>query len=104
VCSSDLANDAFRSLDGGTDYRAAMANVSAPALVIAGAVDRLATPASVAAAFEQLGSADKTLVVLGTEHKDGMDYGHGDLLFGRGAPKEVYPLLRDWLERRATAV
>jgi hypothetical protein len=33
-----------------------------------------------------------------------MDYGHGDLLFGRGAPKEVYPLLRDWLERRATAV
>jgi pimeloyl-ACP methyl ester carboxylesterase len=97
-----VLNDAFRSLDGRTDYRAALAKVSAPALVVAGAVDRLATPASVAAAFERLGSPDKTLVVLGTAHKDKMDYGHGDLLFGRGAPSEVYPLLRSWLERRAT--
>ncbi len=33
-----------------------------------------------------------------------MDYGHGDLMFGTGAPAEIYPIIRTWLEARATPV
>jgi pimeloyl-ACP methyl ester carboxylesterase len=29
------------------------------------------------------------------------DYGHADLLFGRRAPEEVFPLVRGWLERHS---
>jgi pimeloyl-ACP methyl ester carboxylesterase len=99
-----VLHDAFRSFDRKTDYRAAMARARTPALIAAGSVDKLAPAASVRAAFEMWGAADKTLLVFGRERGDAMDYGHGDLVFGRGAPTEVYPVLQKWLEAHATAI
>jgi hypothetical protein len=71
-------------------------------LVSGGSLDRLAPPASLQAQFELAGSSDKTLVVFGRDRGDQLDYGHGDLLYGQGAPAEVYPVLRRWLEEHAT--
>ena len=70
----------------------------------AGSSDRLATERSVRAAFEAWGAADKKLVVFGKARGDAMEYGHGDLIFGRGAPTEVYPVLLQWLEAHATVI
>ena len=91
----------FESQDGSVDYRARLAAATVPALLLAGAADALAPPASVAAAYEALGSPDKTYAVLGTATGCAADYGHGDLLLGRHAPEEVYPRIARWLEAHA---
>ena len=96
--------DRFASSDGAIDYRAALAQARVPALFIAGARDLLAPPASVQAGFD-LWAGEKQLIVAGLAGALKADYGHSDLIFGRHAPEEIFPLVRDWLialdERRA---
>jgi pimeloyl-ACP methyl ester carboxylesterase len=99
-----IDHDAFRSFDGSVDWRAGLARLSLPVLVLGGSVDRLASPRNLRAQYELIGSPDKRLHVFGCERGDKMDYGHGDLLFGTGAPLEVHPEVRDWLEAHATPV
>lgn len=97
-----LHGDCFCSMDGRVDYRAGMARMNVPLLVTGGSVDRLAPPEVVQSAWELAGSTDKTLMIFGTANGDRLDYGHGDLIFGVGAPIEVFPRIRTWLEARAT--
>lgn len=99
-----IDHDAFRSFDGSVDWRAGLAKLSLPVLVLGGRSDRLASPKNLRAQYELIGSPDKKLHVFGCERGDKMDYGHGDLLFGTGAPLEVYPEIRDWLAAHATAL
>lgn len=98
-----IEHDAFRSEDRSVDYRDAIRSLDVPLLVMGGSADKLATPAAVRAQYELAGSADKTLIILGPENGDALEYGHGDVVFGSGAPSEVYPVIRRWLEGRATA-
>ncbi|HEX8439548.1 MAG TPA: alpha/beta hydrolase, partial [Archangium sp.] len=97
-----IDHDAFRSFDGSVDWRAGLAKLSLPVMVMGGSVDRLASPKNLRAQYELVGSPDKKLHIFGCERGDKMDYGHGDLLFGTGAPLEVYPEARDWLAAHAT--
>jgi pimeloyl-ACP methyl ester carboxylesterase len=97
-----ILTDAFRSADGATDYRVGLERLNVPALVIGGTHDRLAPADVVRAAYELLGSDDKQLALFGCEYGHRQNYGHGDLLFGEGAPTEVYPRIRQWLEAHAT--
>jgi pimeloyl-ACP methyl ester carboxylesterase len=98
-----MEHDAFRSLDGREDWRAGLSRLSLPVLVLGGSMDRLAPPENLRAQYELIGSPDKSLHIFGCERGDKMNYGHGDLLFGTGAPLEVYPEIRRWLEAHATA-
>lgn len=93
----------FESRDGKVDYLARLSAATVPALLLAGAADALAPPPSVEAAYERLGSADKTFEVLGRETGCDVDYGHGDLLLGRAAPAEVYPRITGWLRTHLSA-
>ena len=43
----------------------------------------------------------QTLRLVGKGHGQAGEYGHGDLLIGRRAPAEIFPLILDWLERHA---
>lgn len=97
-----IEHDAFRSFDGTVDWRAGISRITTPVLVTGGSVDRLATEENVRRQFSLLTTPDRTLHVFGRDRGDKMDYGHGDLIFGTGAPLEVYPLLRAWLEAHAT--
>lgn len=97
-----IDHDAFRSFDGSVDWRAGLAKLSLPVLVMGGSMDRLASPKNLRAQYELVGSSDKKLYVFGNERGDKMNYGHGDLLFGTGAPLEVHPEIRDWLVAHAT--
>ncbi|WP_052518019.1 alpha/beta fold hydrolase [Archangium violaceum] len=97
-----IDHDAFRSFDGSVDWRAGLARLSLPVMVMGGSMDRLASPKNLRAQFELVGSSDKKLHVFGCERGDKMNYGHGDLLFGTGAPIEVHPEIRDWLVAHAT--
>ena len=97
-----IVHDAFRSLDGSIDYRERLRGLSLPVLVMGGSQDRLAPPAAIKAQFELLGSPDKTLMIFGRENGDALHYGHGDLVFGAGAPREVFPRIAGWMKAHAT--
>jgi pimeloyl-ACP methyl ester carboxylesterase len=97
-----IHHDAFRSLDHRVDYREGLRRLAMPALVLGGSADRLARPAAIEGQFALLGSNDKTLMIFGPENGDEMPYGHGDLIFGEGAPREVFPRIAAWLEEHAT--
>jgi polyhydroxyalkanoate synthase len=71
----------------------AFEKLTLPLLVIAGQNDDLAPPASVKPAFTRSHSPDK-------EYRT-MPLGHIDLLVGRDAPLMTWPLVREWIGRRA---
>jgi pimeloyl-ACP methyl ester carboxylesterase len=97
-----ILSNSFRSFDGKVDWREGLARLTLPVMVMGGSSDRLAPPGNLREQFKLLGSQDKALHVFGCERGDKMDYGHGDLLFGTGAPIEVYPEVREWLTAHAT--
>jgi pimeloyl-ACP methyl ester carboxylesterase len=91
-----VRTDTFASLDGRVDYRAALPRCVQPALFVAAADDVIAPPAVVRRAHDAWGG-EKVLFVAGREGGCGCEYGHSDLLFGRGAPDDVYPRIRAFL-------
>jgi predicted alpha/beta hydrolase len=97
-----IERDRFSSADGERDYRAGLSHFRAPVLLLVGSDDRMAPPAAIAEVNERIGSADKTLLFFGTPHGHSADYGHGDIVFGRRAPEEVFPHIVRWLESHAT--
>lgn len=95
-------HDVFRSKQG-VDYRLALANLELPSLVIGGSVDGLA-PEPVTRRLHALLGPTSQLVLFGRAHGHSAEYGHGDLIIGRRAPEEVYPVIVAFLLRVATPV
>lgn len=87
--------------DDGTDYDRAIAALDVPLLVVAAVADRWAPPPSCRALLETVASTDTTWLLLGREAGFGHDFGHVDMLVGRTARAEVWPLLRQWMDERA---
>jgi len=85
-----IREDSFRSMDGRVDYRAALSRCRQPALFLAAARDEIAPPATVEETCRRWGGPGRFLAFPGA-------YGHTDLLFGRRAPQEVYPAIREFL-------
>lgn len=86
----------------GTDYGSRLALIEQPYLGLAGADDRMfAPPHACRALHDRLGSVDRSLVVCGRAQGFGTDYGHPDLIASRAARDEVWPVVLDWIERRA---
>jgi pimeloyl-ACP methyl ester carboxylesterase len=91
----------FCSADGRVDYRTALSRVKVPILAIAGSADRLATPAAVRRALDHLPVPPATYLEFGRAHGHSTDYGHVDLILGRAAPTEVFPVVAGWLASRS---
>lgn len=74
-----------------------------PALFFAGAVDGIAPPESVYAAFDAWGRKcafkDKTFVLLSREAGASADYGHGDLAVGRHVREDIFEPIEKFLAR-----
>jgi pimeloyl-ACP methyl ester carboxylesterase len=74
------------------DYAENFEALNRPLLVVAGANDDLAPPASVRPAYERSRSHDKTYRTV--------PLGHIDILVGRDAPLSTWPLVASWLQKR----
>ncbi len=85
----------FDSLDGQTDYRARLAHLRVPTLVVAGTADHLAPAEGCREAFTRTGSAQKAFLEL-------EGFGHGDLVLSSPAVGALYPRLGAWLTEHAT--
>jgi pimeloyl-ACP methyl ester carboxylesterase len=93
-----IMNDVFRSIDQRRDYRAELQRITTPALLLAGPRDVLATPDAVKTTFEALGSSEKQFMICSRAQGLRVNYGHFDLVIGREAPVEVFPLVARWLD------
>lgn len=94
-----LANDAFRSMDQKVDYRATIAELKIPTLVIGGTVDLLAPPDVTRAYFDLLTAPVRQLEIFGKSYGHTAEYGHGDLVIGEHAHVEVYPVIHHFLAK-----
>jgi pimeloyl-ACP methyl ester carboxylesterase len=97
---SYLATGHMISADGQIDYAEHLERVHTPTLMIAGEQDVMADIPSSLITFQGIGSEDKTLLRFGRRDGHVDDYGHCDLVWSRHAPREIFPPLIDWLDRR----
>jgi len=95
------ATGELRSYDGKYNYTANLSKVKTPVMFLAGKVDNMAVPEAVRYAYHAVSSKEKGFRLFGLANGDSIDYGHNDLIIGRRAPKEVYPVILDWLSRHA---
>ncbi len=91
------ATNSFRSLDKQIDYRAGIGNLAVPTLVIGGTRDFLCPPQATREYFDLVKAPRRELLMLGTEQGYEQAYGHGDLLIGRRAQLDVYPVIERFL-------
>jgi len=92
------------SADGKIDYSARLGEVTVPTLMVAGAGDLISDVPSTRMTFDALGSQDKTLYVFGKASGHVADYGHCDLAWSRYAPREIFPVMIDWLDHRQPGI
>jgi pimeloyl-ACP methyl ester carboxylesterase len=81
------------------DFTEHLERVRAPLLIIAGSKDELTPKRDLEYVYEHVGSRDKAFRVIGKQEGFAHDYSHADLVLGKHAPDDVYPLILDWLEK-----
>ena len=84
-----IDNDVFRSLDKRIDYRARLAGTTLPIMVTSAVRDALAPPESAKRALDLFVNAES----FECSKAAGLsaDYGHCDVVFGKEAPREIFP-------------
>lgn len=98
-----MTHGEFRSRDKTLDYRLGLAAFTAPMLVIGGTVDMLAPPDLTRDYFGLLTAPGRQLELFGKTYGHSAEYGHGDLIVGKQAHLEVYPVIRRFLEQHLLA-
>jgi polyhydroxyalkanoate synthase len=90
------ATGELRSRVDGSSFTQRIEHNELPLLAISGGADSLANPSAVKPLYERSRSRDKQYVKV--------DFGHGDLLVGKHAPEDVWPVVSGWLEARRNTV
>ncbi len=91
----------FVSATGNHSYRKNLAKIRVPVPIIGGEKDRVAPPQVLRATYRELKSRDRTRRIFGSRPKDSVAYGHYDLILGKNAKEEVFPLIGSWLKKRS---
>ncbi len=91
----------FVSATGSHSYRKNLSRIRVPILIIGGEKDPLAPPKVLRATYRELKTPDRTRRIFGSRPKDSIAYGHYDLVLGKKAKEEVFPLIANWLKKRS---
>ncbi|MBT6178396.1 MAG: alpha/beta fold hydrolase [Deltaproteobacteria bacterium] len=91
------ADGYLSSEDGHHNYTDGMKKIEVPIFFVVGGLDQMAPPAVMVEAFRKVQSKDKRIEILSRANGYAHDYGHVDLVLGKTAPREVFPLLEQWL-------
>ena len=98
--AKSLSQEAFSPAHGENTYAQNLSEHNIPALFLAGRADRVAPVDRVLGYYYALGSTDKQIHILGKHYGFSKDYGHIDYALAKEAPKEVFPLIEQWLRKR----
>ena len=91
------------SRDGRVNYTDELSKNRVPIRFIGASKDYLASQESIRKAFSAA-SGEKDLIFLGKEFGNAHDYGHTDLVAGRFASVDSFPLVESWLSESSTRV
>lgn len=86
------------------DFTEHLERITTPILIVAGSKDGLTPPGDLEEVHRRIGSRDKRFLVAGKEAGLSHDYSHADLVLGKHARTEIFPILLDWLERHRQPV
>lgn len=75
--------------------------VKVPIMIMGGGADGFVSESSLRATYEAVSSGDKGIMVFSRLYGYSADYGHCDLVLGKNSEKEVYPVILNWLDKRA---
>lgn len=89
----------FKSEEGDIRYDIDFKRMKIPFLMIAGSHDPFTPKNTQEEIYRRIGTSKKRFVVLGKEFGHTADYSHWDLILGRHASQEVFPLIADWLSK-----
>jgi lysosomal acid lipase/cholesteryl ester hydrolase len=92
-----VRNGQIRSVDKSFSYTDNLGKVKVPALFISGVHDLMAPAKGTARQIKRLGTERVKQTILSKKNGFSTDYGHGDLVLGNTSPREVYPLVTEWL-------
>ncbi|MDX2010910.1 MAG: alpha/beta fold hydrolase [Myxococcaceae bacterium] len=93
-----ISTGRFTSKDGTLDFRADMARIRTPVLVVAGKLDRVALTPAVMDGYRALGGPRRWLLITRANGALG-EYGHMDLVIGERAPDEVFRPVLDFFNQ-----
>lgn len=96
-----IAEGEFVSATGHFNYRRNLSKARIPLLLVGGEKDVIAPPAALKDVERALNSADRRIRVLGPGLKDSAAYGHFDLVLGKKAKQEVFPVIARWLRQKS---
>ncbi len=82
------------------DYLAGLDSIDIPALIMAGGNDSIAPVSGCQKVFNALGSQDKSWKVFSKEQGFSKNFTHGQLIRGKAARAEVFPMVGDWISQR----
>lgn len=88
----------FTSADGTVDFRADMARIRTPVIVVGAKLDRVAPTAAVKDGYRALGGPKRWLLITRANGALG-EYGHMDLVIGERAPDEVFRPVLDFFNQ-----
>ena len=98
--ANGMGNWNFESEDRKIKYTQNISNIQTPVLLIAGRRDHLGAPYIVRYVYENIGSKDKTMMMISRTDGNSEDYGHVDLVTGKGIVKDVVPNIVTWMNER----
>jgi len=81
------------------DFTDHLERIATPLFVIAGSKDELTPARDLQRVYERVRSSDKEFRIIGIDQGFRTDYSHADLVLGRHAPDDIFPLVYNWLER-----
>lgn len=97
-----LEHDTFTAIQHRRDFRADMATITVPTFFVIGPRDEIAPPDVMEATMGLLDEAEEKASLLASRmHGLSTNYGHLDLLIGRGAKRDIFTHLLGWLDRHA---
>jgi polyhydroxyalkanoate synthase len=73
--------------------------IETPIQIIAGSIDELTPADDLRFVFDRISSRDKEFVIVGKASGATDEYGHIDLILGKNAPRDVYPMIEAWIDR-----
>jgi pimeloyl-ACP methyl ester carboxylesterase len=89
--------------DRRSDWWEGLTDVEVPVLGVAALGDHQDPDWACRKLYDQFGSAQRQFISLGREQGFSEDYDHVRMLVSKGAQREVWPLVTDWLQARCVA-
>lgn len=110
--SSTLLNQIAEWLDTGyikdrnnkINFSEGIKNISIPIYALTGSVDMMCSKEAVLALKEKFSEEQLKITITGIETGFTAEYGHGDIIFGRNAPDEIFPLITSYIEKHSTKI